>query len=89
MESIPQLLARSALEVRARSGSAARVGLEPDELEQLADRLMFAARLPPGQADASLNVLARLFGDDREVWQGISPAFVELMGRLGGPPVEG
>lgn len=86
METIRQLLARSALEVGAQAASAAAVGLEADELGQLAERLVFAATLPPGQADASLQVLARLFGDDRAAWQAISPAFVELMDALRDTP---
>ena len=79
MSSITQLLQDAAEEVRRRAASAALVGLEPDELEQLADRLMQAAKLAPDHAAASLAMLARLFGDDRDVWKSVSPAFVTLM----------
>ncbi|MGY3265685.1 hypothetical protein [Lysobacter sp. HA35] len=79
MSSIPQLLAAAALEVRQRATSASLVSLETDELEQLADRLVQAAQLPPETAIASLKLLARLFGDDREAWVSVSPAFVALM----------
>ena len=82
METIPQLLARSAMEVRERSASAGRVGLSPDDLEQLADRLMQAATLPPDHALAGLRMLAQLFGDERDAWHAVSPAFVELMETL-------
>ena len=67
------------MEVRDRAASAASVGLEPDELELLSDRLMQAARLPAAQATTALRVLARLFGDERDAWEAVSPAFVELM----------
>ena len=67
------------MEVRQRASSATLFGLEPDELEQLADRLMRAAKLPPDHAAASLAMLARLFGDDRDVWASVSPSFVTLM----------
>ena len=67
------------MEVRQHTSSAKLVGLESDELEQLADRLMQAARLPPDHAVASLAMLARLFGDDREVWKSVAPSFVTLM----------
>lgn len=79
MDSIPQLLARAALEVRERAASAAQVGLEPDELEQLADRLVHIAAFDPDRVVASLTMLARLFGDDRDAWSAVSPTFVELM----------
>lgn len=86
METVQQLLARSAMEVRERSASAGRVGLAPDDLEQLADRLMQAATLPPDQALAGLRMLARLFGEQRGAWEAVSPAFVELMDRLRDAP---
>ena len=81
METIAQLLARSALEVRARASSARLVGLEPGELEQLADRFQQASRVDAQTATASLQLLARLF-DDAGPWHSISPAFVELMGTI-------
>lgn len=86
METVQQLLARSAMEVRERSASAGRVGLAPDDLEQLADRLMQAATLPPDHALAGLRMLARLFGEERGAWEAVSPAFVELMDRLRDAP---
>ncbi|AXK71127.1 hypothetical protein DWG18_01710 [Lysobacter sp. TY2-98] len=79
MSNIAQLLEQAAIEVRQCAASATRVGLESGELEQLADRLMQAAKLPADHAAASLAVLARVFGDDRDVWASISPAFVALM----------
>ncbi|GAB1594376.1 hypothetical protein [Lysobacter claricitrinus] len=79
MSTIPQLLGQAALEVRQRAANATLVGLETDELEQLADRLVQAAQLPTETAVASLKMLARLFGDDRDAWASVSPAFVALM----------
>lgn len=78
MSTLPSLLAQAALEVRQRAATAALVGLDPDELEQLADRLVHGARYTPEEIVASLRMLAAVFGD-REAWAAISPAFVALM----------
>jgi hypothetical protein len=79
VSTIAQLLNEAALEVRQRAASATLVGLEIDELEQLADRLVHAAQLPAETAVASLRLLATLFGEDRLAWAAVSPAFVTLM----------
>lgn len=85
MSTILQLLAQAALEVRCNAASAAHVGLEPGELEQLADRLLHAARYTPEQVVASLRALADVFDDARDAWASVSPAFVALMDAVQAP----
>lgn len=86
MSTLPSLLAQAALEVRQRAAMAALVGLDPDELEQLADRLVHAARYTPEEIVASLRMLAAVFGHDRDAWASISPAFVALMDEVKARP---